>query len=228
MNRAKARPLQRLSRALLVLVIILVFVGLASATLGLPPGAAGLSAEVDAELGQIGVSNPVTATLLNFRAYDTLLEIAVLLLAATATRALRADDAPIVRPGGDVLTLLRQVLVPVMILIAGYLLWSGADAPGGAFQAGAVLTAAGILLILAHREWQLPEEGLPIRIGLTIGLAVFLVVGVTGLAVADAFLGYSGQSAAKVVLSLEIGALISITLALLVVFVSVLRGGATP
>lgn len=226
MNRVRADVRQRLSRTLLILIIVLIFVGLASAVLSLPPGAAGLSAEVDTELAQTGVSNRVTATLLNFRAYDTLLEIAILLLAATAIRALRTGDPPIMQPGGDVLTFLSRVLVPLMILIAGYLLWSGTDAPGGAFQAGAILAAASVLLILAGHKWVLREEGLPMRLGLTIGLAAFLVVSVTGLAIADAFLGYSQQSAAKAVLSLEIGASVSIALALLDMFVSVLRGAA--
>lgn len=47
-----------------------------------------LAQEVTANLAESGVSNPVTAVLLNFRAYDTLLELAVLLAAALGILAL--------------------------------------------------------------------------------------------------------------------------------------------
>ena len=49
---------------------------------------------------------------------------------------------------------LTRLLVPVLILVAAYLLWVGAHAPGGAFQAGSVLGAAGVLLLLSG--WRLP------------------------------------------------------------------------
>jgi hypothetical protein len=41
-----------------------------------------------------GVSNPVTAVLLNFRAYDTLLEIGVVLLALWGLKAVGAIACP--------------------------------------------------------------------------------------------------------------------------------------
>lgn len=215
-----------LKRAAIVIIIVFIFAGLALTLITLPPNATGLTADVNRELGRTGVTNPVTATLLNFRSFDTLLEIAILLLAVTAIRALRTPRPRLVRSGGDVLTFLGRIQVPIMIMIAGYLLWSGADAPGGAFQAGAVLAAAGVLLILAGRRLPLREEGLPMRLGLAIGLAVFVAVGISGLLAADAFLGYSQRSSATVVLLLEVSASVSIGLALLDMFVGVLRSGS--
>ena len=47
------------------------------AVLGLPESA-GLREAVTAQMDRSGVSHPVTAVLLNFRGYDTLLEVAVL------------------------------------------------------------------------------------------------------------------------------------------------------
>lgn len=225
MSGGKAWALRRLSHAALVLIITLIFAGLVLAVVALPPGAAGLSEEVNAELARTGVRNPVTATLLNFRSYDTLLEIAVLLLAVTAIRALRPGDLSAMRPGGEILAFLSHILAPVMILIAGYLLWSGPDAPGGAFQAGAILAAAGVLLILAGRQMPLRDEGLPIRLGLAIGLAVFVAVGITGMLLVGAFLDYPQHNAANIVLILEVGASVSIALALLDMFLSVLCSG---
>jgi multisubunit Na+/H+ antiporter MnhB subunit len=129
------------------------------------------------------------------------------------------------RPGDEILAFLNRILVPVMILIAGYLLWTGVDAHGGAFQAGATLAAAGVLMILSGRKIPLRDEGLPIRLGLALGLVAFVAVGVAGMLVADVFLDYPQRNVTGIVLLLEVGALISVALALLDMFVSVLRTG---
>jgi len=123
---------------LLIAVLIIMTAGLAYVLLTLPEVAPGLSIQVTQNLQLSGVENPVTAVLLNFRAYDTLLELGVLLLALLAVWSLGTlpkfrETAP-----GAILETLSAVLIPLLILVAGYLLWVGASAPGGAFQAGAV------------------------------------------------------------------------------------------
>jgi multisubunit Na+/H+ antiporter MnhB subunit len=47
----------------------------------MPEASNALSAQVVAQLPNTGVQHPVTAVLLNYRGYDTLLEMVVLLLA---------------------------------------------------------------------------------------------------------------------------------------------------
>ena len=215
--------LRRLLEVVLLLVIALVFIGLASTVLSLPPVAAGLADDVNAALGDSGIPNPVTATLLDFRSYDTLLEIAVLLLAATAIRSVGRGDLPTLRRTDEILALLGRVLVPVMILIAGYLLMSGFAAPGGAFQAGATLAAAGVLLILSGKAGPLPAHGSTARLALAIGLAAFVVAGVAGLLLVGAFLDYPAPYTGVVVLLLEISVSLSVALALLEMFVGALR-----
>jgi multisubunit Na+/H+ antiporter MnhB subunit len=224
MSNEFSKVLRQLSRATLVLIIASIFAGLVLAVVALPPGTAGLSEDVNAALARTGVLNPVTATLLNFRSYDTLLEIAVLLLTVMAIQALRRGNVSAMKSGGEILAFLSQVLVPVMILIAGYLLWSGANAPGGAFQAGAVLAGTGVLLTLAGRQLPLRQDGLPIRLGFTVGLAAFVAVGITGMLVAKAFFDYPQRNAASIVLFLEVGASVSVALALFEMFLGVLRG----
>ena len=96
-----------------------------------------------------GVSHPVTAVLANFRGYDTLLEMAVLLLVLVGVWSLSTAPSEREISTGAVLDFFVRLLLPVMILIAGYLLWVGAHAPGGVFQAGSVLGAAGVLLLLS-------------------------------------------------------------------------------
>jgi multisubunit Na+/H+ antiporter MnhB subunit len=148
--------------------------------LTLPEPAPGLSAAVYAQLEQSGVHSPVTAVLLNFRGYDTMLEIGVLLLAVLACLALRRGHPPgptlMISPAGPVLAALTHLLVPLMVLVAGYLLWAGEHAPGGAFQAGAVLGAAGVLLLLGEkiRPAEVPEWLL--RSVLAVGFLLFLLV----------------------------------------------------
>lgn len=223
---ANKPTLPRPRMALLVLVT-LIFVGLVLAVLALPPDAAGLSNAVSAELGSTGTSSAVTATLLDFRGYDTLLEIAVLLLTVTAIRALGRGNPSAIGAGGDVLTFFSRVMVPFMILIAGYLLMAGIDGSGGAFQAGAVLAAAGVLLILAGRRAPGAGAGPAIRLGLAMGLAAFVAVGVTGMLVADAFLDYPQRSSSWIMLLLEVGVSVSVALSLYEMFIGVLRDGGT-
>jgi len=136
------------------LLLLMVFmpaltVGLGYAVLSLSSQAPGLSEWVTENLKNSGVSNPVTAVLLNFRGYDTLLEMGVLLLALLGVWSFGGVPEQRESSPGPVLDMLPRLLVPVLILISGYLLWVGAHAPGGAFQAGSVLGAAGVLLILA-------------------------------------------------------------------------------
>jgi multisubunit Na+/H+ antiporter MnhB subunit len=107
------------------------------AALDLAAFESGLPSIVDREMEASGVTHPVTAVLLNFRAYDTWLELEVLLIAALA--ALRSHGAvspPAIARGRDPLHAWAVwVLVPLMTVAAVHVLSSGAYGPGGAFQA---------------------------------------------------------------------------------------------
>lgn len=172
-----------------------------------------LSAVVGANLTSSGVSNPVTAVLLNFRAYDTLLELAVILTAVLGVLALgrAGPDHP---QAGPVLFSLIRWLVPLLIVIAGYLLWVGAHAPGGAFQAGATLAAASVLLRLAgYRGAGLPGVA-ALRWLLAGGVAIFLAIGLVLTASGRAFLQYPEGWAGVLILLIESAATLAIAAAL--------------
>jgi len=198
--------------------VLLVAVGLGYVVLSLPPYVTGLSVEVAANLKSSGVSNPVTAVLLNFRGYDTLLEMVVLLLALLGVwslggSALRREAAP-----GLVLDTLARVLVPLLLLVAAYLLWVGAHAPGGAFQAGAVLGAAGVLLLLAG--WR-PHVGLmawPLRLMLVAGPAAFVVMAAVLYMIEGRLLEFPPAQAGMLILILETAATVSIGVTLAALF----------
>jgi multisubunit Na+/H+ antiporter MnhB subunit len=176
-----------------------------------------LPGAISANLATSGVSNPVTAVLLNFRAYDTLLELAVLLTAVLGIFAL-GQATPGYRPAGPVFDGLVRWLVPVLILTAGYLLWAGAHAPGGAFQAGAMLAAAGVVLRLAGRARIGLPDGFMLRIVMSAGVGVFLLIGLTLLLLGRPFLGYPPAWAGPLILLIETTAMLSIAATLLLAF----------
>jgi multisubunit Na+/H+ antiporter MnhB subunit len=191
--------------------------------LGLPQESPGLAGAVQAQLGASGVSNPVTAVLLNFRAYDTLLEVGVLLVAVVAVWALApANAAPVAELPADAVapqqTALVNLLLPVMVVTAGYLLWAGASAPGGAFQAGAVLGGAGTLLILSRPAWAAAPEPGWLRSGLVLGPGIFLMVGLGLLVAGRRLLEYPDGWAGTLILVIEAAAAISIGLTLTLLF----------
>lgn len=210
-------------RALPVVIVVLAAllgVALAAAMLELPPHAVRLPGDVAANIAASGVTHPITAVLLNFRGYDTLLEIAVLLLALFGVLALVKPHAAIAgHPAHPLLQTLARLLAPLMMLVAGYLLWVGASAPGGAFQAGAVLAAASVLLRLAGLlpGWATP--GWLLRAGLALGLLVFVAVAASVLGHAP-LLTYPPAFAGGLILMIETALTLSIGLTLAALYLA--------
>lgn len=212
-RRAVAAAL-RVTVGLLAFALVAALIG---GVLTLAPGRGDLAVLVAAGLSESGVRHDVTAVLLNFRAYDTLLEIAVLLVAALGVLVLRGARAvPTPESASVMLAALTTAVVPVMILVAGYLLWAGSHRPGGAFQAGAVLAAAAVLLRLTGRVSAVVEAATWLRLGLALGLGVFLAVGLGTLP--RALLAYPPDWAGTLVLIIESALTLSIALTLFTVF----------
>lgn len=135
----------RTIRITLVLLITCLALALGWAVWALPLDQPGLRDVVQSEMPRSGVDNPVTAVLLNFRGYDTLLEVGVLLIALLGVWSLPRGSSPqgvtTLDAPGPVLVAFARLLAPLMVLVAAYLTWVGAYAPGGAFQGAAVLGA---------------------------------------------------------------------------------------
>jgi len=210
---------QALFRLVLIVLLSALAAGLGYVVLSLPVQDPGLSEQVTANLVPSGVSNPVTAVLLNFRSYDTLLEMGVLLLALVGVWSLGGipQQRNSTRPGPVLDTLSRQ-LVPLLILVAGYLLWVGAYAPGGAFQAGAVLAAAGVLLLLAGWRPGARFSRLPLRIALVTGLGIFVAVGMVLILLGRRLLEYPPSFTGSLILLIEAAASLSIGITLAALF----------
>lgn len=205
-----------------------VFVLLARGVLAIPEDTAGLAPLIAENLEASGVKNSVTAVLLNFRGYDTLLEIAVLMLATIGVLSLRKETAGIwapLAPAADpVLSSMTRLLVPVMVLTSGYLLWAGEHAPGGAFQAGAVLGAAGVLLALSGYTRPGWVTRVALRVSIAVGFIVFLVVAVAPMALGDSLLQYPEGLGKPLMLLVESW----LTLSIAVILISLFISSATP
>lgn len=203
--------------AIAVLIAGAIFAGtLAGTLLALPEPSVRLAPEVAKNLDASGVTHPVTAVLLNFRGYDTLLEIAVLLLALVAILAVsggeRRTQHSIAALPPPLLQSLARIVVPLMVLVSGYLLWAGSHQPGGAFQAAAVLAAAGILLYLARLIPAWASPGLALRIALVAGLLIFIAIAALPLLYGGALLEY--PQAGALILAIEASLTFSLSLIL--------------
>ena len=189
-------------------------VALIAAMLELETSPIDLRGPVAAQLAASGVDHPVTAVLLNYRGYDTLLEIAVLLLGVLVILAVGVDRpaARTEQPDPLLETLVRLAL-PLMVVVAVYLLWAGAFRPGGAFQAGAVLAAAAVLRHLAGLQAGWAAPGLRLRLGLVAGFVVFLAVA-AALLPQGALLQYPPAQAGMLILVIEAALTVSLGLIL--------------
>ena len=206
------------------LAVLSLGVGLAlgSALWSLPGRSPGLQERVAAELSRSGASNPVTAVLLNFRGYDTLLEVGVLLLAVLGVRSLGSATVPReILPAGPVLSALLRFLSPPLVIVGGYLLWAGADGAGGAFQAGAVLGAGGVLWLLAGERPPVSPPGWSVRPGLAAGFGVFLAVAIGTLARGRALLEYPPEWAGVLMLLIETAVTLSVAATMIALFAGV-------
>ena len=185
----------------------------------LPPFSDRMQRLVASNMAISVVENPVTAVLLNFRGYDTLLEIVVLLLAALGVFS--AVPSPVIlskSTPSPILILLLRLLLPFIVLAGGYILWIGKYAPGGAFQAGAILAAGGILLSTAAVPFnRFATKTMSIAMG--IGLLTFIVVALATMMVRGNFLQYPVAQAGTLILVIEAAATISIAIILTILFI---------
>ena len=206
---------------LMIMLLVLALAGaLGWAVCSLPENSSGLAAAALVQLPNSGVVNPVTAAVLNYRGYDTLLEIAVLLLAVIGVWSLAKAEPPAqFEPASPVLLSFLRIVVPLMILIAGYLLWIGSFAPGGAFQGGAVLAGVLVLLRLSNQDLAIWSHQVWLRLGLVLGLSVFIAVAAGVMAGGGQLLEYPRAHAGLLILLIESAALISIALTLAALFV---------
>lgn len=150
-----------------------------------------------------GGKNAVNVLLVDMRAWDTLGEISVLLVAATGVASLvfrsrrfglppRAADAPNYNPGkvgwlpagrlvdrrdrSMVLQITTRLVFPTMMVLSVYFFFSGHNAPGGGFAGGLIAGLALVLRYLAGGQYEL-GEALPVDAGHLLGAGLILAAG---------------------------------------------------
>lgn len=216
LSSSKNRTSQAKSIRLTIPCFVLAAV-LAYPVLFIPDDFQRLGSVVRQALPETGLEYPVTAVLLDFRGYDTWLELGVLLVAVLGVLCVRRTDtirgSILPAPAEPVGRWIIKLLLPLMVLIGGYLLWLGAFAPGGAFQAGVVLASAGVIL------WQAGHPSLGLlprmwwKILLCSGFLSFLILACWSLVFTD---GLMTHPEAKVwILGVEYAATLSIALCLI-------------
>lgn len=221
---ARAAPAPRQGWFIPALLCGAVTLGLGYVVLSFPHPAPSLAREAVAAIDATGLGNPVTAVLLAYRAIDTLLEKVVLILSLIGVWSLSSDAAwggsshlrPAIVP--EPLVFLARALPPFGVLIAVYQVWVGADAPGGTFQAGTILAAMWLLVMLAGLRPAPQTRQRALLLMLAAGPALFILVGLLGVVIAQGFLSYPEAIAKPLIVAIEVALTLSVggTLALLV------------
>ncbi len=222
-------------RALAASLAVLVAAALAAVVLTLPEPPPTLAPEAREGLAATGLGNPVTAVLIAYRSFDTMLEKVVLLLAVVGVWSVASDrfwggaPAPLgrARPQGALL-FLDQALVPLGILVGIHIFWVGADEPGGAFQGGAILAAMWMIVMIARLTGP-PRVGARwLRLALIAGPAVFLAAGIAGLGMAGNFFAYPAGFAKPIILFIEAFMVLTIAVTLPMLVAGPPRGSPEP
>jgi multisubunit Na+/H+ antiporter MnhB subunit len=199
--------LTRLFAACLCLVVA---AALAGVVLLFPDQVPSLAPQSMQRLPETGLGNPVTAVLIAFRSFDTMLEKVVLVLAVVGVWSLASDrywggapgEARAERPE-PTLAFFAQVLAPIGILVGVHVFWVGADEPGGAFQGGAILAAMWMIVMMARLTGAPQTNAVWLRVSLVAGPVVFLAAGVAGAVVAGGFFAYPPGLAKPLILFIE-------------------------
>ena len=156
------------------------------------------------EPGQRHATDVVTALNFDLRAFDTLGEEFILFASVSGValllRHLRDEDEDVESSrsvadhrfagASDALRVLSLVLIPLLVSLGVYLALHGALTPGGGFQAGVVLAAGPLAILLAGRylalkrvapQWMLEAAD-------ATGAAAYALIGVGGLIFASVYL----------------------------------------
>src|SRR6202012_5065141 len=122
---------------------------------------------------------------------------------------------PLRQTGHDsTLVMFAQLLPPVGFVVGIYMLWHGANHPGGAFQGGTILAAMWLLTMMAGLTDAPPVSQRSLRLALVGGPAVFLIVGLGAMWLGSAFLAYPVAYAKPLILAIEFAMVVTIAVIL--------------
>ncbi|GAB7050944.1 Na+/H+ antiporter subunit A [Catenuloplanes indicus JCM 9534] len=181
-------------------VVLGVAVGLAAAGMAFVAGGGRVAAPISAGFPELSVSygggtNIVNVILVDIRAWDTMGEISVLVVAATGVASLifqrtsalrrRAETPAPKRPpltvwtgkeDSVILRVVTRLIFHTIVLFSVYLLLSGHNAPGGGFAGGLVAALALTVRYLAGGRREL-NRAAPVDAGAVLGTGLLIAVG---------------------------------------------------
>jgi multicomponent Na+:H+ antiporter subunit B len=145
---------------------------------------------INASAGQqVGAGNIVTAVVLAFRGFDTLLELTILFTAATVGGLVLGKprvDAPRDPDAGFILQAGADLFFPLLLVVGLYIILHGHLTPGGGFQGGVVLAAAFFIPVLARPGTTLDHHAVSLIEGLAG--AAFILIGLLAMLGGEVFL----------------------------------------
>jgi len=139
--------------------------------------------------GSEGVANAVTTVVVYFRGFDTLGEIAVLFIASLGIGLMLDSNirCNLKAESNFMLKTASQLLFPIIILFGIYVMVYGHLSPGGGFQGGVIIASGVLLLLISHKEFEVPHSVITL-IETFAGIS-YVLIGLIGLVVLDKFLG---------------------------------------
>ena len=188
--------------------------------------------ELSPAMSALPVEHGITGVLLSFRAYDTLLESAVLMFAALIAHALLPEGSlnATARGSGNGPSLSHQfsfswafrLLAPILLLLGLWILFAGTSGPGGAFQSGTVIVGMLIMLHLAQvrlepfiRYWLVPL--------VMIGVGVFILASVLGPLMSQPWFTWPNTAGYAIILTVEISLTAGIAAALFLLYLAAVQ-----
>jgi multicomponent Na+:H+ antiporter subunit B len=117
---------------------------------------------------ELDVANTVTSIVVNFRGFDTLGEVTVLFLAATALGGIlykkrhHVGERSVLFPSSRIVTSGSKLLFPAIVLLGVYVFIHGHLSPGGGFQGGTIIATGFLLMLLAYDNYSVSHNVLSI------------------------------------------------------------------
>jgi len=143
-------------------------------------------------VSELKSANTVTAIVVNFRGFDTLGEVTVLFLAATALGSIlfkkrhHIGDRTVLLPASSIVSSGAKLIFPAIIVLGAYVFIHGHLTPGGGFQGGTIIATGFLLMLIAYRDFSISHNVLSV-IESFAGI-LFVVFGLLGFMNGGTFL----------------------------------------
>jgi len=143
-------------------------------------------------VSELKSANTVTSIIVSFRGFDTLGEVTVLFLAASALGSIlfkkrhHVGERSILLPASSIVSTGAKLLFPAIILLGVYVFIHGHLTPGGGFQGGTIIATGFLLMLIAYRNFSISHNVLSVIESLA-GI-LFVVIGLLGFMNGGTFL----------------------------------------